>query len=192
MNSEPAFPHRIPARTWIIWITIFGGIILLMLLRDKWESSGEPINQHRFEELLDAGLIVHATVWYDNQSALNKIDGTYRVESNAANDVPFRTDVRLTRRLEEKLFNLPQFEARQPNTMVMSIIWSVLPIVVIALLIWFFFIRQIKRAAKNSPSTPDLQARAGEQLNRFEKILDKWEDQTRRMDAVLERMERIK
>ncbi len=173
-------------------MSIFGGILLLMLFRDKWESEGEPINQHRFEELLDAGQIVHAAVWYDNQSPLNQIDGTYRVEGNARKEVPFRTNVRLTGRLEEKLFNMPQFEARQPNTMVMSVIWSVLPIVVIALLIWFFFIRQIKRIAKNSPSTPDLHARAGEQLNRFEKILDKWEDQAKRMDAVLEKMERIK
>ena len=166
--------------------------MLLMLIRDQWESQGEQLNPHRFEELLDAGQIVRATVWYDNQSPLNQIDGTYRVEGNARKEVPFRTNVRLTGRLEEKLFNMPQFEARQPNTMVMSVIWSVLPIVVIALLIWFFFIRQIKRIAKNSPSTPDLHARAGEQLNRFEKILDKWEDQAKRMDAVLEKMERIK
>src|SRR5207247_1260616 len=102
---------------------------------------------------------------------------------NARKRMSFRTKVRLTRELEEKLFKLPQFEARQPNTMVMSIIWSLLPIVVIAVLIWFFFIRQIKRIARNSPSAPDLQARASEQLERFEKILDKWENQARRMDA---------
>jgi len=166
--------------------------VLLMLLRDKRESQpGEQISQHRFEELVDAGQIVHATVSYDNQSPLNEIDGVYKAEGNVQKEVRFRTKVRLTGRLEEKLFNRPQFEARQPNTVVMSIIWSVLPIIVIAVLIWFFFIRQIKRIARNSPSTPDLQARAGEQLNRFEKILDKWEDQARRMDAVLEKMERI-
>ena len=147
---------------------------------------------HRFEELLDAGQIVRATVWYDNQTPLNKIEGTYKVESNSQKEVPFLTKVRLTARLEEKLFRMPQFEARQPNTILMSVIWSVLPIVIIATLIWFFFIRHIKRIAKNSPSTPDLQARAAEQLDRFEKILDKWEDQARRMDAVLEKMERIK
>ncbi len=192
MNSEPVSRYRIPSRIWIVWITIFGGIILLMLLRDNWDSPGEQISQHRFEELLDANQIAHAIVWYDNQSPLNEIAGAYKSEGNVSPEVPFRTKVRLTHRLEEKLFNMPQFEARQPNTMVMSVIWSVLPIVVIALLIWFFFIRQIKRIAKNSPSTPDLQARAGEQLNRFEKILDKWEDQAKRMDAVLEKMERIK
>ena len=163
-----------------------------MLIRDQWESQGEQMNPRRFEELLDAGQIVRATVWYDNQSPLNKIEGTYKVESNSQKEVPFLTKVRLTARLEEKLFRMPQFEARQPNTLLMSMIWSVLPIIVIAALIWFFFIRQIKRIARNSPSTPDLQARAGEQLDRFEQILDKWEDQARRMDAVLEKMERIK
>src|SRR5438105_7460440 len=104
--------------------------------------------------------------------------------------VPFRTRVRMTGSLEDKLFKMPQFEARQPNTVLMSVIWSLLPIVVIAVLIWFFFIRQIKRVVRNSPSTADIQARAGEQLDRFKELLDRWEDQARRMDAILEKMER--
>ena len=164
-----------------------------MLFREPWVSEGERISQHRFEELVDAGQIVHATVSYDNQSQLNEVVGTYsKIDHDSKQEVPFRTKVRLTGSLEEKLFRLPQFEPLQPNTMVMSVLWSVLPIIIIATLIWFFFIRQIRRVARNSPSTPDLQAKASEQLSRFDKVLDKWEDQAKRMDAILDKMERTK
>ena len=94
----------------------------------------------------------------------------------------------MTGNLEEKLFNLPQLEARQANTM---LLWNVLPIF-IAAMIWFFFIRRIKRSARTSPGTPDLQEKASQQLDRFEKILDRWEDQAGRMDVVLDKLEHSK
>jgi len=106
--------------------------------------------------------------------------------------IPFRTKVRMTGNLEEKLFNLPQLEARQANTMLMSMLWSVLPIFIVAAMIWFFFIRRIKRSARTSPGTPDLQEKASQQLDRFEKILDRWEDQAGRMDVVLDKLEHSK
>jgi hypothetical protein len=55
--------------------------------------------------------------------------------------------------------------------------------------IWFFFIRQIRRVARNSPNTADLQAKSMEQQIRFDKILDKWEEQSRRVDVVLDRLD---
>ena len=160
-----------------------------MLMRDRWQSETESMNQHRFEELVDAGRIIHATVTYDNQSPLNEIYGIY---AEGQKKIPFRTKVRMTGNLEEKLFNLPQLEARQANTMLMSTIWSLLPIIIVAAMIWFFFIRRIKRIARTSPETPDLQEKASQQLDRFEKILDRWEDQARRMDVVLDKLERSK
>jgi large-conductance mechanosensitive channel len=72
----------------------------------------------------------------------------------------------------------------------MSIAVAILPFVVIALLIYFFFIRQIKKAAKMSPSFADLQTRTAAQQDRLDKIMDKWEEQARRMDAVIGKMER--
>lgn len=182
----------VPPRTWVIWLAIFGGILFLMFFKDQFATGGERITQHQFWELVDSGQIVHATVAYDPQNqALNEIVGTYYKDQNGTRvEAPFRAKVRLTWRLEEKLFGLPQFEPRQPNTMLLSVVWSVLPIIVIAIMIWFFFIRQIKKVSRNSPTTPDLQAKASEQQVRFDKILDKWEQQAVHMDAVLEKMDR--
>jgi ATP-dependent Zn protease len=191
-QDDPGNKSGVSRRTWFVWLAVFAGIILLMLFRDRWESSEELISQHRFEELVDSGEIVHAAVNYDPQNpALNDVIGKYsRTENGAQSEVPFRARIRLTGNLEEKLLSLPQVEPRQPNTMLLSVVSSVLPIVVIAALIWFFFIRQIRRVAKSSPSTPDLHARANQQQDRLDRILDKWEEQGRRMDSVVDQMER--
>jgi ATP-dependent Zn protease len=154
-----------------------------MFLRNNLESPAETITQLRFEELVNSGQIAHATLLYDPQSVLTEVVGRYYQSGNGAKtEVPFRARLRLTSRLEEKLLSLPQFEASQPNSVLMGVIYSILPIIIIAALIWVFFIRQIKKGP--------LQTKAAEQQNRYDSILSKWEDQARRMDVVLEKMER--
>ncbi len=74
-------------------------------------------------------------------------------------EAPFRAKVRLYPDLEKKLLSLPQFEPREPNTMLFSFMLSVLPIIIIAALIWFFFIRQIKMAGKGALSFGKSKAR---------------------------------
>ena len=149
------------------------------------DTPANSITQYRFEELLNSEQIAHATLLYDPQSALIEVVGTYyQSENGSKTEVPFRTRLRLTARLEERLLSLPQFEARQPNTALMGVIWSVLPILIIAVLIWFFFIRQIKKMSVQTRGQT-----AGQQ-DRYDTILSKWEDQARRMDAVIEKMER--
>ena len=183
---------RTPRRTWIVWILVLGGVIGLMIFKERMDSPGEVISQYRFEQLVEQGQIVNATVNYDPQnSALNEVVGRYfKTEGDAKIQVPFRARIRMTNALERKIFSLPQFEPRQPNVMLVNVVFSVLPFVIIAALIWFLFIRQIKRATKTSPSAAEVNARALEQQKRFDGILDKWEEQARRMDAVLERMEK--
>jgi hypothetical protein len=116
---------RIPPRTWIVWCAIFGGIVLLMVFKDRMDSSVQNISQHRFEELVDEGRIVHATINYDPQHVLTEIAGKYSDKLNSTTiEVPFRTVVRLSDRLEEKLLSLPQFEPHQPNTILMNVFWG--------------------------------------------------------------------
>src|SRR5437870_5234977 len=90
---------RVPRRTLIVWLVIFCGIILLMLVKDRLESQAKRISQHRFEELVDSGNIVHATINYDPQSPeLNEVVGAYSKTQNGVEaQAPFRTTVRLTR-----------------------------------------------------------------------------------------------
>lgn len=160
---------RVPPRTWIVWIAIFGGIILLMLFRDRMDSQGELLTQYRFQELVESNQIAQATINYSPQSmALTEVMGKYyktdssgnRVKENGQDKlVTFRTKARLYPELEKKLLQLQQFEVREPNTMLLGVLWSILPIILIAVLIWFFFIRQIKMAGKGALSFGKSKAR---------------------------------
>src|SRR5437899_2902679 len=170
-NPKKGGEFRVPPRTWIVWILIFGGIITLMLMKDRWESQGEPITQTRFQQLLDSNQIAQATVTYSPQnSALTEITGKYYETDSQGNRVrgkndaeatrAFRLKARLIRPLENEIVRKhPEFEFKEPNTMLISVVWSLLPIVVIAAFIWFFFIRQIKMAGKGALSFGKSKAR---------------------------------
>jgi cell division protease FtsH len=160
---------KVPPRTWIVWIAIFGGIILLMLFRDRMETQGEDIKPYQFLQLVESNQIHSAIVHYSPQSlALTEVNGKYfktdaegrRIKENGEEKTAvFRTKVRMTEKLEEKLSLLPQFEMREANTMLWSLAYSILPIILIAALIWFFFIRQIKMAGKGALSFGKSKAR---------------------------------
>ncbi len=151
---------RVPPRTWIVWIAIFGGIILLMLFKEKLDSPPDTLSQYAFWQLVDSNLLAEATVNYSPQSpSLNEIIGKYYKDDRHTTTAPFRAKVKLTEKMEDKLYSLPQVSPREPNTMLMSVAVSVLPFIIIAALIWFFFIRQIKMAGKGALSFGKSKAR---------------------------------
>ena len=170
-NSKKGGEFRVPPRTWVVWIAIFGGIILLMVMRDRWESPGEPINQYRFQQLIESNQIAQATLNYNPQDQyLTEVVGKYykvdpagnRIKKDDKDEViPFRGKFRLTTTIETNILSgkYPQFEVKEPNTMLLSLVWSILPFAAIAAFIWFFFIRQIKMAGKGALSFGKSKAR---------------------------------
>ena len=154
---------RVPPRTWIVWILIFGCIILLMLFKEKMAEPGEVLSQPRFWQLVESNQIAPgATINYSLQSILNEVVGKYyKADSDRKILVPFRARVRMTPDMETELLRAHPdvFEPKEPNTMLLSAVWTVLPIVVVATLIWFFFIRQIKMAGKGALSFGKSKAR---------------------------------
>jgi cell division protease FtsH len=160
-NPKKGGEFRVPPRTMVVWIAILGGITLLMLFKDRMDSPGEVLNQYQFQQKVESNQIVQATISYNPQSPdLREVTGKYsKVENDRKVEVPFRAKVRLLPDFEKKLLTLPQIEPREPNTMLFSFLLSVLPIIVIAALIWFFFIRQIKMAGKGALSFGKSKAR---------------------------------
>ena len=167
--SKKGGEFRVPPRTWIVWIAIFGGIILLMLAKERMTPPSEQLSQYNFFQKVDSNLVAHAIINYSAQSAfLTEIVGAYYEKDRDGNvikedgkpkEFPFRTKARLTNRMENKLLALPNLEPREPNTMLLSVMWSILPILVVAALVWFFFIRQIKMAGKGALSFGKSKAR---------------------------------
>ena len=129
-NPKKGGEFRVPPRTWIVWIAIFGGIILLMLFRDKMETTGDILTQYQFFQKVESNQIVRATINYSPQSPLlTDISGKYYKEENGHRvEAPFRTKARLTEAMENKILALENFEVKEPNTMLLSVVWSVLPI----------------------------------------------------------------
>src|SRR5206468_1573050 len=77
-NAKKGGEFKVPPRTWVVWIAIFGGIILLMLMRDKWESQGEIVSQSRFQQLVESNQIAKAVVTYSAQNlSLTDVAGQY-------------------------------------------------------------------------------------------------------------------
>ena len=61
--------------------------------------------------------------------------------------------------LETRLLDSGKFESVEPNTLLLNVLLTILPILLVALLIWFFFIRQIKMAGKGALSFGKSKAR---------------------------------
>jgi cell division protease FtsH len=162
---------RVPPRTYIIWIAILGAIPLLMVFKNTGPASADILSQTQFMQAFASNQIVQgtSTIAYDPQSLLHEVRGKYyktdkagiRLEAGGktAEPVPFVAKVRLTDSFEDRLLQSGLFETKAPNTVLLGLIYSLGPILVIGLLIWFFFIRQIKMAGKGALSFGKSKAR---------------------------------
>jgi cell division protease FtsH len=169
-NGKRNGDFKVPPRTYLLWIAIVLAIPLLMIFRNNSGSQAEQLTQTQFIEKVESNLITKGTIIYDPQSPyLHEVRGKY-VKTDMAGqpvldsagkpaEVNFTTKIRFTEKFEEKLLFSGKFDIRQPNTMLLGILYSLFPILVIGLLIWFFFIRQIKMAGKGALSFGKSKAR---------------------------------
>ena len=137
---------KVPARTYLLWIAIIGLISLLLILRNQASSEGPLLSQHESMRLVENDQIVAAKINIDPQTPRSyDVRGDhFKVNSNVK--VPFRARVYLTDQCLQELLNIPAFHATRPNTLLMNVVWSLGPILLVALLIYFVLIRQLKSA----------------------------------------------
>jgi len=149
---------RVPPRTWILWIAILGAIPLLVLFKDPREHQ-VTLSQKEFLDLFQANAIKEGIIWFNVQDPLTQdITGKY-VPSGKDTPVKFKTMVHLDESLDRQLRRSGLFEPKRPNTLMQNMLVSIVPILLIALLIWFVFIRQIKMAGKGALSFGKSKAR---------------------------------
>jgi len=149
---------RVPPRTALIWIALFISVPLLYLLQDRSDSRYEQLEHGEFLAAVESGLIEQAQIRYDPQSQLREISGKIK-RPDQENPVPFKLKTRLSDEVEEMLLAKPGIKAFEPNTMLSNFIFGLLPFIFIALLIYFFLIRQIKMAGKGAMSFGKSKAR---------------------------------
>jgi hypothetical protein len=155
--TQPRAEFKVPTRTYLLWIAILGIIPLLMIFRNNAKESG-ALGQYEFMQMLENDLIATALITLDTQSPyLREVRGRYWrkdaqgrpvVENGERVQVPFHAQVFLSEQQLQDLLSKPNFRAKRPNMVVVNLVWSLGPILLVALLIYFFLIRQMKSAAK--------------------------------------------
>ncbi|PWU20738.1 MAG: cell division protein FtsH [Verrucomicrobia bacterium] len=167
-NARKGAEFRVPPRTWVVWILIAVGIVVLVVFRDKMDPQSDELSLYKFQQMVQSNQIKEAKLDYIPQDPLVEVSGTYyRVNADGTRSSEadpnslrrFHTKIVRPSELEQKILTLPQFNPHEPNTVMLNVIYSVLPILIIAGIIWFFFIRQIKMAGKGALSFGKSKAR---------------------------------
>ncbi len=160
---------RLQPRTWLVWVIIIGGIVLLVTMKDRLDVPRAPLSQYEFFQKVDSNLVASASINYGAQSALTEIVGSYYrttpdgnkviKDGGKAEEIPFRTKARLTEALENKLLAVEKIEPHEASALLYSLGIQLLFLAVIGLFLWFFFIRQIRMAGKGALSFGKSKAR---------------------------------
>jgi cell division protease FtsH len=149
---------KVPPRNWLFWILILGSIPLLMMFHSRTESKYKSISQQKLTELLKSDAIISGVINYSAPGVvLCQITGRYKSETGEM--VDFRARARLTDEFEKELYDSGKFEPNEENTFLLNLFVTILPILFVAFLIYFFFIRQIKMAGKGALSFGKSKAR---------------------------------
>jgi cell division protease FtsH len=173
-KKKPPGNFDFPVSTWLVWILIIGSIVALALVHQRMQVPSNQITEDVFNQKFDAGLIAQGTIDYTPQSAypnatFNDISGSYYKTDPAGNiikengksvEVPFTvSQMLLTAKDLDKLRDSHKFTAVQQPTILLNLLINVAPILLIAVFVWFFFIRQIKMAGKGALSFGKSKAR---------------------------------
>ena len=170
-KQEKKSEFKLPSRTLVVWVLILGFIMLLMMFRTQTQTPPTEISYSELARKVEDGQIASGTITYNQQSPyLRKITGSYyktdaegkRILEKSGGkpvEVQFRSETPLTDAMTEKLLASNKFKTVEPNTMLVSIIYSILPLLLIVALIYFFLVRQIKMAGKGALSFGKSKAR---------------------------------
>lgn len=159
-NEKRNSDGKMPPRGWILLIAALGLIPLMMLLRDHAESRQKPITHQEFVGYVKNGQIIEGVINYNPQSPdLKEITGKYHPSKTTDEVATFKLKTFLTPELTDQLLNTGKFRTAEPNTLLIGFLYTVAPIVLVALIIYFFLIRQIRSAGKGALSFGKSKAR---------------------------------
>jgi cell division protease FtsH len=162
-SKKPPGGFKVPTFTWVVWIAIIGSVVALMLVKNRLSTpAGNTLTQSEFLQKFESNQIAHATISYNPQLLpLTQITGTYYTNnSGRLVEVPFTIpNALLTEKMQNELLPSDKIEVSAPNAVLMSMVWSIVPFLVLGVLFWFFFIRQIKIAGKGALSFGKSKAR---------------------------------
>jgi cell division protease FtsH len=165
--KKPAGGFNIPTFTWVAWIAIIGCIATWWALHSRLTPQPGQLSESDFLNKFEANQIADALISDSLQSSrFVQITGNYLKAGPDGNPVkppvkiPFIVqNALLTPDLEKELIRSDKVTLTTPNPMLSALGYNLLFFLGIALLFWFFFIRQIKLAGKGALSFGKSKAR---------------------------------
>lgn len=163
-NERKTGDVKVPPRNWLLWILILGSIPVLMMFQGRKDPKENQISRSFLVGLVTNNLVKEGTIYYNPQSSvLQEITGKYYrsrdgVKLTNEDTVSFTITTLLNEELRDKLLDAG-FEPKEPNTFLVNLFITILPILFLAFLIYFVFIRQIKMAGKGALSFGKSKAR---------------------------------
>jgi cell division protease FtsH len=135
----------------------------LFMMKNRYSAPAVTLTQPEFMQKFESNQIAHATINLGGQSSLMPVTGTFfQTEKDGKQvEVAFSApNTFFTQEMLNKLLTPPtKVEVGAPNVMLTNFLWGIAPFVVLALLFWFFFIRQIKAAGRGALSFGKSKAR---------------------------------
>ena len=168
---------KIPVFTLLAWAGIIAAAAVLFLMKKNLTAPASEMTQSDFLDRFASNQIVAARVVVNQQSLpLEDITGTYlktgkvtaeadskgdtKVDKATPDGIPFVVhNAWLTPDQLNLLTHSPRISNSAPNVVVMNLLWGIAPFLILGLLFWFFFIRQIKAAGKGALSFGKSKAR---------------------------------
>jgi cell division protease FtsH len=159
--------NKIPVFTLLAWAVIIALVAALFLMRQRMGTTPTEIKQPDFVEKVASNQIASATVVINQQQLpLVEISGNYlavdkdgKLIKDAAPVAFVVHDFLLTQEAETVLSHSKNISISAPNVVVMNLLWGIAPFLILGVLFWFFFIRQIKAAGKGALSFGKSKAR---------------------------------
>ena len=141
--------------TLLVWAGIIIAMVAVFMMKNHISAPPVQLSQSDFLNKFQSNQIAHATINFNAQSApLTPVTGDFlETKDGKTSRIPFTApNAMLTQKMLDQLLVSDKIEAGAPNAAVMNLVWGILPFLVLGLLFWFFFIRQIKAAGKGALS----------------------------------------
>jgi ATP-dependent Zn protease len=164
--------NRIPVFTLLAWAGIIAAAVVLFMMKQHITTPANPMQQATFLDLFASNQIASATVIVNQQTLpLSEVTGNLVPDKDAkatkdATGAPVTLGeafvVHNAWFTPEQLNLLTRSKAisiSAPNVVVMNLLWGIAPFLILGVLFWFFFIRQIKAAGKGALSFGKSKAR---------------------------------
>jgi cell division protease FtsH len=155
---------KIQPFTLLAWAGIIAATVALFMMKNNYSKPAMTLTQGEFIQKFHSNQIARATINIGGQtSMLTPVSGEFieTGKDGKPNKVAFITpNAYFTQKMLDELLAPPtNVEVGAPNVMLTNFLWGIAPFIVLGLLFWFFFVRQIKAAGRGALSFGKSKAR---------------------------------